>query len=592
MYSEMRSKVDVAHASTSSVLGEASALMLQRRQAEAKQQLFRSLQTQFVLSENEVACLSMAAEPVDDRFFTTLAKAKKIVKDCEILLGFENQTLGHDILERASKTLDQAFQKLYKWIQREFRTLNLENPQFGARIRRALRVLAERPTLFHNCLDFFAEAREHLLSDSFYVALTGSSTSGREEPSVKPIELAAHDPLRYVGDMLAWTHSAAVSEREALEVLFVSEGGEIAKGIQAGRDHEIWRLVDSEEEPGEPAFDAIKALNDLVDRNVSGAARILRQRVEQVIQSNEEIILAYKLANLLNFYRVTFVKLLGDQSVLVESLSSLEAEALRQFRSLMRDYIAALQGDLQHTPTDLGSPDFLQEALEQLHAILKTYDTSLTSSASREADFLPILGEAFDPFIQGCHNIARDIGQPGSSIFLINCLLAAKAVLLPFDFTEGRVRALQDEIRQESQTLAESQYRFFREESGLDGILTETTSVTTSKEDLSRLKAIEALAPESMVRASQKLDDFLPSALMDALENMKQLQDSGLARQITEDAAERFCEEFEHLEEVLVAADEVKPAGMESTGANIDEQTTSWRSLFPRTGGEIRVLLS
>lgn len=30
----------------------------------------------------------------------------------------------------------------------------------------------------------------------------------------RPIELHSHDPLRYVGDMLAWLHQAAASEKE------------------------------------------------------------------------------------------------------------------------------------------------------------------------------------------------------------------------------------------------------------------------------------------------------------------------------------------------------------------------------------------
>ena len=349
-YEEMKGHVTAAHEATSSTLEEANSLMTQRRNVETKQQLLKAFRERFVLTEDETASLTFTAEPVDDRFFAALAKAKRVRKDCEILLGFENQTLGLDVMEQTSKNLNMAFQKLYRWIQKEFKTLNLENPQINSSVRRALRVLAERPSLFQNCLDFFADAREQILSDSFYLALTGTAASGAKDHSVKPIELAAHDPLRYVGDMLAWTHSAAVSEREALEVLFVSDGNEIARGMQEGRENEPWQqlmMADDDDENGgdEPLeFDALKALSDLVDRDVSGAARILRQRVEQVIQTNEDTILAYRLANLLNFYRVTFAKLLGAQSVLLEAIANLEAEALRQFRALMRDYIATLQG--------------------------------------------------------------------------------------------------------------------------------------------------------------------------------------------------------------------------------------------------------
>ena len=32
----------------------------------------------------------------------------------------------------------------------------------------------------------------------------------------RPIEMHAHDPMRYVGDMLAWIHQAVASESELM----------------------------------------------------------------------------------------------------------------------------------------------------------------------------------------------------------------------------------------------------------------------------------------------------------------------------------------------------------------------------------------
>ena len=40
----------------------------------------------------------------------------------------------------------------------------------------------------------------------------------------RPIEIHAHDPLRYVGDMLAWVHQCIAGEREFLEGLFNMKG--------------------------------------------------------------------------------------------------------------------------------------------------------------------------------------------------------------------------------------------------------------------------------------------------------------------------------------------------------------------------------
>jgi conserved oligomeric Golgi complex subunit 6 len=586
---EMRRHINAAHRETAPVLEEALALLTQREQNETKQQLLQAFNAHFIMSDDDVAVLTSTAEPVNDRYFAVLARAKRLQSDCEILLGTENQSLGLEILEQVSRNLNGAFQKLYRWIQREFKSLNLENPQISSSIRRALRVLAERPSLFQNCLDYFAEAREHILSDAFFTALTGTLVSGEEDKSVKPIELVAHDPLRYVGDMLAWTHSATVSEREALEVLFISEGDEIAKGIQAGRDNEPWHKYSEDEEVG--TFDGLKALNELVDRDVTGVARVLRQRIEQVIQTHEETIMAYKIANLLNFYRVTFSRLLGHDSVLLETLAGLEGSALRQFRALLRDHVASLQGDLQHAPADLGPPDFLQDCLKQLTAIMKTYETSFTTADSREKEFEIILVDAFDPYMAASNNLAESLPSPANTIFSINCLLAARTVLLPFNFTKGRVAAIDDNIAEYSEDLVDDRYRYFLQSSGLQPLLQALEPTSGGAFDLSRLPSLEAFQPQALIDASQILDGFLPSALMDAMENLKQLQSSKLAREITEKAADRFCEDFETVEDKIVAADKI----MEPSAGLEDEEEVEprgLRALFPRTSGEIRVLLT
>lgn len=614
-YQEMKGHITASHEATEATIQEASSLAAQKKSVETKQQLLKAFCEHFLFTDDEVASLTLTSEPIDDRFFVALAKAKRIRKDCEILLGFENQTLGLEIMDQTSKNLNQAFQKLYRWIQKVFKTLNLENPQIHSSVRRALRVLAERPSLFQSCLDFFAEAREQILSDSFYLALTGTSASGAKDHSVKPIELAAHDPLRYVGDMLAWAHSATVSEREALEVLFVSDGNEIAKGMQEGRENELWRLMADEGEEGPPEFDAVKALNELVDRDVSGAARILRQRIEQVIQANEETILAYKLANLLGFYKFTFSRLLdGDKAdpVLLQSMTNLESEALRQFRSLMRDHIATLQGEFQHTPADLAPPDFLQEALNQLSAIMQTYDTSLASSTSKptpqrgegeESDenddddeeeddgFQPILAESFDPFLAGCENMARRISTPSNSIFYLNCLLASQSTLQPYShFTSHRLARLRSATTEHASKLAASQYNFLASESSLAPLFVALGPLRADNPaDVGKVATLEPTQPEALVAASQGLDDFLPSAIMDALENLKHLQDARLAREVTEEAAERFCTDFEHVEELFTLADELRE---KEQGGDGEDQEPGLRALFPRTTGEIRVLLS
>ncbi|KAM0511947.1 hypothetical protein ACHAPE_009412 [Trichoderma viride] len=563
----IKRQIDLAHAQTSPALRDMSSLFEQHKEIERKQETLGAVEGYFVLTEDEIDLLTSTLKPVDDAFFTCLQKAKKITLGCDILLGFENQTLGLELIDRTSGHVNLAFQKLYKWVQQEFRTLNLENPHVNPSMRQALRVLAERPSLFQNCLDFFAASRERSLSEAFHCALTGITPQGTEDTSTRPIDLTAHDPLRYVGDMFAWVHSATVGEREALETLLTLKKDDGLNQPMLSFNEKPWHFP-SDEVSGDTDSKVLEALNQLMDRNFSPVVRILRQRVEQAVQSNEDVIPAYKISSLLSFYRATFEKLLGAGSGLEECTGALEKVAKRQFRSLVRDNILSIQGEFQQVPPNLEPPRFLQDAFKQLSVILQTYESSLSVSADPGSEVQSILSQAFEPYMSGCEEIAKPMTYPESGIFLVNCKLTAALCLETYECTTFRANEIRDSISQDVVDLVNDQHAVFRQKSGLDMLL-------NSLEDA----ALASVAPSSVIQASQELDDFLPSALMDAMDRLKGLQDSGIARETIEQAAERFCSDFERLEEAVAS--------------QFDDETDNEAAVrFSRTSAEIRVLLS
>ena len=582
---DMRTQISTARRETGPVLEEATSMMLQKSQVETKQYLLEAFKSHFILSESELATLTSGSEPVDEEFFGTLAKVKKVNQDSQYLLGTESERLGLDILEQSGKQLNAAFQKLYRWLQAQLKTLDLENPQIGSALRRAIRVLAERPQLFQSLMDSFAENREHTLSDAFHAALIGSPGGSDAAPATKPIEFQAHDPLRYVGDMLAWTHSATVSEREALEVLFIEEGDELAKGLKAGRAQDPWSR---QEEATEESFDGRKALNDLVSRDIAGVARLLRQRTEQVVSSHDDAALAYKIANLVGFYKKTFEKLLSAEAAILETLSAMESFALRQFRANMRDSVASIQPELETPPTDLSPPEFLEDALETLGGLMRSYEGSY-AAMNEENAFDPILSAALDPFLEGCQKLRSKLEGSDADIFAINCLISARDALLSYKFTTSNLQALNESISTHASNLVQSQFHFFLESSGLESLVAALSKVSDSPADVAKISTLEPFQPNNLIAASQTLDEFLPSALMDAMDNLKQLKSPRLIREITEEAAEKFCVDFEGLETKILAADELQ-TGHENEES--EEERVVLRDLLPRTSGEIRVLLS
>ncbi|KAL4874524.1 oligomeric Golgi complex subunit 6 [Aspergillus karnatakaensis] len=604
---EMRKHVVLAKQDTAPVLEEASALLNQKQEAETKQHLLGAFTKHFIVSDEELSILTSVEEPINDEFFDVLSRVKQVHRDCEALLGAENDRLGLELMEKSSRSLNSAYQKLYRWIQKEFKSLNLEDPRISITIRQALRVLAERPSLFHSCLDLFAEARDYVLSDAFHYALTDAVSGG--DNSVKPIEFSAHDPLRYIGDMLAWVHSTTVSEREALEALFVSDGDELAKGIQAGLSSEPWSRID---EDAEVTFDGQKALSDLVNRDLIGVARSLRQRVELIIQGHDNPVTCYKVVNLLSFYQTTFSKLVGPNSNLAELLQTLEKFTLSHFQTIMREEVSNLRADHSALapPEDLSAPQFLLDSLEVLTFLMKTHEASLETediTKDQENKFTPVLNAALDPFLNLAKSSADDLPTPTArAIYLTNIHITVSASISPYPFAAATHLGLIDTALSDLRTdHVKIQHHYLLETSGLITLLTALSQPSTPEKAPIDITSLLPFQPESLVTISQQLDDFLPSALMDATENLKRLQSAAFVKSVTEEAVEAFCRDFEVVETAIMEAD-AAARGNRSVGGdgqdegedgseiseNEAEEGQSLRRLFPRTTGEIRVLLS
>ncbi|PYH70731.1 Golgi transport complex subunit COG6 [Aspergillus vadensis CBS 113365] len=630
---EMRKHIVSARQETAPVLEEASALMKQKKEAETKQELLEAFTQHFIVPDEDLLILTHAEEPIDDHFFEVLSRVKQVYRDCEALLGGENERLGLELMEKSSRSLNSAYQKLYRWIQKEFRSLNLEDPRISSSIRRVLRVLAERPSLFHSCLDFFAEARDYVLSDAFHYALTDAVSGTTGDINVKPIEFSAHDPLRYIGDMLAWVHSTTVSEREALEALFVADGEELAKGIQAGLSSEPWSRIDEDKEV---SFDGQKALSDLVNRDLIGVSRALRQRVELVIQGHDDPVTCYKVVNLLSFYQTTFSKLLGPQSNLAELLETLEKFTFNHFETLMHDEVNNISTDPSALtpPADLSAPQFLQDALEVLTSLMKTHEASYgadpiptpgpkptspppqdtTTSTTTENKFTPVLHSALEPFLDLAKSSAADLpSHTTQTIYLTNIHLTVRTTITPYPFASTtHLSPIQTALSTLRTDLLEIQHRYLLTSSGLQTLLTalepfspqqppsDHQQKSLSKPNISDILSLPAFQPQALVNISQQLDDFLPSALMDATENLKRVASATFVKGVTEDAVEAFCRDFEFVEGMVIAADNEARGGVvdgdeggeEDEEGEGEEEKGGLRRLFPRTTGEIRVLLS
>ena len=114
--------------------------------------------------------------------------------------------------------------------------------------------------MYSDILNVLGTTRSSSILNLFLDALTRGGPSGLP----RPIELHAHDPIRYVGDILAWIHQTMAGEREFLESLFgIKEDGRWVGSVRA---------LKGSEDAGEDEL----RLRKLLDKDLEGCGRPLK----------------------------------------------------------------------------------------------------------------------------------------------------------------------------------------------------------------------------------------------------------------------------------------------------------------------------
>ncbi|RMD39850.1 hypothetical protein DV735_g5275, partial [Chaetothyriales sp. CBS 134920] len=591
---EMKTHILAAKQESAPVLDEASTLLARKQETELRQHLLDAFRKQFVLSAHDLNILTNIGLPLDEDFFTSLGRAKAIQADCQILLAYDNQRLGSELMEQTTQNLDAAFKKLYTWIQGQFQGLDLEDPHTSASIRRALRILSERPTLFASCLDFFAEARQLTLSNDFQAALTGAAQG-------QAIEFSTHDPVRYIGDMLAWVHSAAVSEKEALEGLFISGPDDLAKGLDIGLTAEPWaRITPSSpsstghtDQAAEAAsFDGHKALNDLISRNIARVSQTLYSRVQVAVSNASDAVLVYKIYNLLTFYHDIFVKLFSrssstssSSSTIQKTILQLESLTLSHFEQLLEDELSSsIPTPTPLPPADLTAPPYLLTSLQAFADICKTRGPQMTQP-ELERVFSAMLIPVLDSCAQGTKLLQQSAGDPTRSrVYTLNYLLALRSTLRQLTTLVPAVSIplakVNNEIDAVPIQIEDILVQLFLGQSGVTQTVQELDASSNNGNGKNNTKTATAALRNHLLSSARTLDDFLSSGLLDAQDRLKHVSSKTIASAIIATAVERFCADFEALEQRIVALDHAPAA------------VSPFRDIYPRSVAEIRALLS
>ncbi|XP_060207837.1 conserved oligomeric Golgi complex subunit 6 [Lycium barbarum] len=459
--------LSTCNATTGDIISTTERLKQEFEVTTQRQEIVSCFLRDYQLSPEEINALR--EEDLDENFFKALAHVQEIHANCKVLLRTHHQRAGLELMDMMAMYQEGAYERLCRWVQTECRRLgDVDNPEVGELLRTAVRCLKERPVLFKYCAEEVANMRHNALFRRFISALTRGGPGGLP----RPIEVHAHDPLRYVGDMLGWLHQALASERELVLALLDPDASDTRR-----TGHNYSKGVDSES--GKTESD----LTFVLDRIFEGVCRPFKVRVEQVLHSQPNLIISYKLSNTLEFYFYTISDLLGIETSLCNTLVVLKEAAQKTFFDILKSRGEKL---LRYPPlvaVDLSPPPALREGVSVLLEIIQTHDSMMFPASGQKPDFDPVISALLDPIIQMCEQAAEAHKSKGSihssrrnratsdpsqhrrssvdalldgnssgplpqtsetpaKIFLINCLCAIQQPLLGHEVASGYVKKL------------------------------------------------------------------------------------------------------------------------------------------------------
>lgn len=358
---------------TAPFVSQVDTLTARRREVVLKKQLLTLFRRRFTLTEYEEHLL--VTGDINGDFFGALARAEQIHADCLVLLALDNPKLGLAIMAKMNLYTSRLVQRIVEYCNRAFGNLHLLNTKLSlAIIQQCLQYLQTQPEQLDEVISGFTSARSRALVDEFLQQINGDldrseSVKGRRRRSLasRPIVLLAHDPVRFIGDVLAYVHAVVVNERETFDSIFAPSVLRPQLGLH------------------------------LIRLTLSALLRPIESRITQIINTESKISTIHAIHNLLDLYVMMFSKQLEDGAVetkagdsepvdLLTTVRALATAATNKVFSLIRNKLLTVRhsNQAQLEMTSLQPPEWILEFYANVLPVLDTATTATIMNLPEE----------------------------------------------------------------------------------------------------------------------------------------------------------------------------------------------------------------
>uniref|UniRef100_A0A2M4BHF4 Conserved oligomeric Golgi complex subunit 6 n=2 Tax=Anopheles marajoara TaxID=58244 RepID=A0A2M4BHF4_9DIPT len=423
----MKSQLRSTEAQTKELIQQANTLQEENSKLQVQQKIANGFLSRFQLSvvEHQMLYGAKRDSPITGVFFQVLDRVQSIHTDCRTLLQSGYQTVALDIMEEMTLHQEAALERLYRWTQSHCR--NVDSNEMGVLIVEAMARLQERPVLFKYVIDEYCTARRSVVVRSFIDALTIGGPGGNP----RPIEMLAHDPKRYIGDMFAYIHQILPPEKESLQLLV--------------------RNCDKE--------DISEQIKSAMVNVSDGVCHPLRVRVETILNAEKDTVVLYSIFNLIKFYQ-NMINGIVKGGQLEQCMADLQIFSETTYlNSLTFQVKQLLQGPnenrigLEPPQTDLVPSASVGRLLNLLKEILSV----ASMVAGSQTDIVKIVGCVIDPLLQSVQESASHLPTTDMAVYLLNSLYQIESVISIYEYMEERLERLRAQSDAQIDTLTSEQ---------------------------------------------------------------------------------------------------------------------------------------
>ena len=509
------------------LLTQTQTLQHEQQLVQHRLELTTAFLAKFQLSDADVAALEgdrgdEGSGGLDEGFFVALGRIGRIREDCKQLLQSYHQRIGLDILDSLAKRLESGYERLYRYVQSQASQLTSLPADSSAPVVSALALLRSMPVYYEHCMSEVAQAHRLAVIQRFMAALS------RGEGRARPIDVHAHDAVRYVGELLRWVEEAVRTEKDFIDQLI------------AMIDQQQALLTSATDAPATAASATSTSSSSpsaLLASIFEGLARLLRTRIEQALLTQPTPYTSFRLYTLLSSASLPLLSLLPADAVLSTTIRSLIDTARINFFDTVKRQSDKLTHSRLTPPTDLSPSPVLVEALTQLNSILSA--ASAVASGSGAVEMAPVLAALLDPLLGALSHSASQLPADEQAVYAINCLHAVLSVLRRYEAARGRSEMSALELDAEVEKLVGVQYDTVMDKCGMKAVVERMRAVRQQRATapFTPLSAVDGLSEAAVRQAVGQFYSMLFSVGSFVVPQADRLLQSTLRRSCRESVA-------------------------------------------------------